>query len=589
MTTISAQAASLLSNDSPIVRTTAESILALDAEKDKTIARLQRELQRLQKKLAKQMAAAKALRSSNASLQRQIARKDVKIEKLADKLQMMTKQAFGSKPDKLNIGPAPTEEEEAALLAKLAAAAQRNESKDKAANGEPEKKPKKPKDKKKKGKGRQPRRYGKNVEIDEQFHGPDTCPCGCGGSRRNGKPIEEVVTVPARQVIVKHVYPVYRCRLHGKLVPFVRDKKLFPGKSLSGGTIAYFAALKFDWFMPTYRQERIFKQEGTFVHRGTISRCLNALAGHLRPIAETIYQDVMDNSCVLHADDTVHYRLIGGHGKVKKRCLVSIVRDERGWGGHRFPAACYRVFSSSSQATYEALFGGQNVIVTHDGHGSFNRFGQAGTTLEGITSTGCWAHARRYFVDAHNIGGSRGAQVIVEHIDRIFELESRMRGSTPRVRRRVRRRCAKPVTARIFAMLQSIIDDYPQDGRMGRAIRYVQKRRTQLTAFLEDGRVEMHNNNVERSFKSPILLRNASLFSASEEGEKAWAIFFTLSETCRLNGVNFYRYLLWVMDKIARMGDEVDYKLLLPWNAPDHCFTAVDEAQPRPIDLPEDP
>lgn len=142
---------------------------------------------------------------------------------------------------------------------------------------------------------------------------------------------------------------------------------------------------------------------------------------------------------------------------------------------------------------------------------------------------------------------------------------------------------------KVFYLLQALIKDYPRDGRMGRAIRYVQKRWRQLTMFLKDVRIEMHNNAVERSFKSPILLRNASLFSASEEGERAWAIFFTLSETCRLNGVNFYRYLLWVMDEIARLGKGVDCKLLIPWNAPDHCFTAVDEEQPRPIDLPEDP
>jgi hypothetical protein len=35
----------------------------------------------------------------------------------------------------------------------------------------------------------------------------------------------------------------------------------------------------------------------------------------------------------------------------------------------------------------------------------------------------------------------------------------------------------------------------------------------------------MHDNTVERSFKSPILLRNASRFSASEKGEKACANF----------------------------------------------------------------
>jgi len=593
MTTVSAHATSLLSHESLVVRQTAEAILRLSAEMEKSTARLQRDLLRLRKKLAKQTAAAKALRSSNASLQRQVSRRDAKIEKLQQKLGMMTKQAFGPQADKLNGRPAPTEEEEEALLAKLDAAAQKDEKKGKSGNEESKDKPKNPKGKNKngksQGKGRQPRKYNENVESKKVRHGPDTCPCGCGGSRRDGEPYEEVITIPARQVRILHFVPTYRCRQKDKLVPFIREQKLFPGKSMGASTIAYFAALKFDWFMPTYRQERIFKQEGVFVHRSTISRNLNALAGHLNPISNEIYENLLGHSVTLHADDTAHYLLVNGHGKVKKRCLVSIVRNESSWGGPRPPAAYYRVFPSSSQAAYEELFGGREMVVTHDGHASFNRFGKEGTTLEGITSTGCWSHARRHFVDAYNIGKSEGAKVLVELIDRVFALERRMRGSSARVRLRVRRRCGKPLMTRLLHMLKAIVDDYPGNGHMGRAINYVIRRWKQLTMFLTDGRIEMHNNSVERSFKNPILLRNAALFSASEEGEKAWAIYFTLSETCRMNGVNFYRYMLWVMDEIARLGDDVDYKLLLPWNAPDHCFTAVDEHQPRPINLPEEP
>ena len=83
-----------------------------------------------------------------------------------------------------------------------------------------------------------------------------------------------------------------------------------------------------------------------------MSRNIIALAERvLAPIADEILQDQMHNSDVLHVDGTSHYLLVNGHGKVKKRELVSIVRDEAGFDGMRFPAAYYRVFRSASQAT----------------------------------------------------------------------------------------------------------------------------------------------------------------------------------------------------------------------------------------------
>lgn len=150
-----------------------------------------------------------------------------------------------------------------------------------------------------------------------------------------------------------------------------------------------------------------------------------------------------------------------------------------------------------------------------------------------------------------------------------------MHGVSARARKRVRRRLSFNILEKLRHYLVRIAGDFPEDGHMGRAIRYTLRRWQQLTRFLDDGRIAMHNNSVERSFKNPILLRNAALFSASQKGERAWAVCFTLSETCRMNGLNFYRYLLWVMGEAARLRDGVDYRVLLPWNTPDTCRTAV--------------
>ncbi|MFV0292103.1 MAG: transposase domain-containing protein [Paracoccus sp. (in: a-proteobacteria)] len=61
------------------------------------------------------------------------------------------------------------------------------------------------------------------------------------------------------------------------------------------------------------------------------------------------------------------------------------------------------------------------------------------------------------------------------------------------------------------------------------------------------------------------------MFIGSDLGEKAWAVLFSLIQTCLLNSVDPYRYLLWVLDQIANKKPRAEYAKLLPWNAPDGC------------------
>lgn len=585
MSEIYSHCIALLAIEDVLVRQHAQAILDLNRAREELLLSLNQEIKRLSKALKKERAAVKVLRSSNSNLRGQLKRREKKIEKLKAKLEMAQKQAFGPSADRLKCLGAPTEEDEAKILLQAEANIPADEPSDGEAsnkhsnsNTEPAEGGKEKKKKRRTSAGRKKRKFNERIETKTIKHGSDSCECGCGGSIRDYVRVEEWVTVPAQHMRLVHKFPIYRCQLDdGALKPFKRKRRLFPGWKSGASAVAYFVALKFDWFMPGYRQERIMKQEGVFIHRSTISRNINALSERvLSHIADEIYDDLMENSEVLHTDETTHYLLVNGHGKVKKRSLISIVRDEAGHGGLRFPAAYYRVFASASHAAFEKLFADRNLIITHDGHACFNRFGDPGTCLEGIVSTGCWSHARRYFVDAYNISKSAKAKAIVDLIDRLFELERRMWGSDPTVRKRDREGESQPVLAIIHSNLNSILPEFPADGYMGRAIRYVLRRWKQLTRFVDDGRIAMHNNSVERAFKSPTLLRNAALFSASAQGERAWAVCFTLSETCRMNGVNFYRYLLWVMEEAARLGDGVDYRVLLPWNAPDECRTAVD-------------
>lgn len=103
---------------------------------------------------------------------------------------------------------------------------------------------------------------------------------------------------------------------------------------------------------------------------------------------------------------------------------------------------------------------------------------------------------------------------------------------------------------------------------MAKAINYAQKHWPDLVLFVDDGRIDLDTNPVERMFKPSILLRKNALFMGSDEGAEAWGILSSIVETCKLNGVNVERYLNWVLDQIAAKLPRSEYDKLLPWNAP---------------------
>lgn len=61
------------------------------------------------------------------------------------------------------------------------------------------------------------------------------------------------------------------------------------------------------------------------------------------------------------------------------------------------------------------------------------------------------------------------------------------------------------------------------------------------------------------------------MFIGSDEGADAWAIHSSLAETCRLNNINFEKYLVWVFEKIIEAKTMPDHASLLPWDAPISC------------------
>ena len=106
----------------------------------------------------------------------------------------------------------------------------------------------------------------------------------------------------------------------------------------------------------------------------------------------------------------------------------------------------------------------------------------------------------------------------------------------------------------------------------GEAIRYGLTRWQGFTRFLNDGRIEIDSNIVERSIRPIALNRKNALFAGSDEGGAAWGVVASLIETCKLNRVEPHAYLADVLAKLADGWPMSRLDELLPWayvKAPD--------------------
>ncbi len=106
----------------------------------------------------------------------------------------------------------------------------------------------------------------------------------------------------------------------------------------------------------------------------------------------------------------------------------------------------------------------------------------------------------------------------------------------------------------------------PPRGGLAEAIRYALARWSALCRFLDDGRIELDNNPVERAIRPVALGRKNHLFAGSDGGADRWAIVASLIATAKLNDVEPYAYLKDVLERMTNGHPMSRIDDLLPWN-----------------------
>ena len=201
--------------------------------------------------------------------------------------------------------------------------------------------------------------------------------------------------------------------------------------------------------------------------------------------------------------------------------------------------------------------------------------GYQGACIEGqATRLGCWAHARRKFMDAkkQQVKGKSGrADQALSLIQQFYRVEKNSEHFTVDQRYEIRQKQSKEILSQLRKWLDKAIANTPPKTAIGKAVQYLQNQWSRLTGFVEDSYYFIDNNRVENCIRPFVIGRKNWMFSASQKGATSSANLYGIVETAKANGLEPYAYLKLLFTQLPLAETIEDIDALLPW----HCKGAV--------------
>jgi hypothetical protein len=140
-----------------------------------------------------------------------------------------------------------------------------------------------------------------------------------------------------------------------------------------------------------------------------------------------------------------------------------------------------------------------------------------------------------------------------------------VRGTSPDARRTARQARSRPLTDALKSFFEHQLTRLSGGSDTAKIIRYRLRHWDGLIRFLDDGRIELDTNIVERSMRPQALTRKNALFAGHDDGAENWAILASLIETAKLNGIDPQAWLADVLTRLVNLWPSNSLDELLPW------------------------
>ena len=248
---------------------------------------------------------------------------------------------------------------------------------------------------------------------------------------------------------------------------------------------------KYVYHLPFYRVIQKYKELGVLLSDSTIGDWFNAVCSKLRPLYDKLREKIMSSDYIQVDESTLPVIDNEKHRAVKG--YIWAVRD----------AVCGDVYfhydmGSRGGDTARKLIGGYRGTIQTDGYEVYEAYEGA----PGKRMIGCWAHARRKFVEALDEDRKYASEAIV-YISKLYKLEADMKdaGLEPDAIRERREKEAYPIIRDFEKWMDSVAGRFTLKSRMGRAINYTYTLLPRLSRYVLDGRYNIDNNGVENAIR----------------------------------------------------------------------------------------
>jgi transposase len=409
-------------------------------------------------------------------------------------------------------------------------------------------------------------RYEVVIEPEDR-----SCPC-CGGAMHqiDVEETERLDAVPLHLRVRVTRRPIYGCRSCGEaVVQAPVPDSVVPGGLPTEALLAHLAVSKYCDGLPLYRQVQILERDGLRLDRATLSDWMGRTAWWLKPLWELLLTSVL-SSPKLFCDDTRLPVLAPGKGRTRIGYLWGVARDDSPWQGDLPPAVAYVYTEDRVWDRAREVLADYAGVLQVDGWGGFKRLAgkqdAAPDDAGGVTLAFCWSHSRRQFFEIHQSSQSPIAGEVLRRIADLYRIEDEIRGQPPDARQAVRHDRSRPRVEALKVYLEEQLARVSGKMPVAKAIRYMLRHWIGLCVFLTDGRVELDTNTIERLHRIVATTRKNALFAGADSGARSWAIFTSLIQSARMNGLNPFEYLKDVLERIVS-ADVKAHQLdrLLPW------------------------
>lgn len=382
---------------------------------------------------------------------------------------------------------------------------------------------------------------------------------------------EEITYIPAQMEIVRYYSVSYACKAccnaengfdKGVVIKTKAPDPLIPHSPASPASVAWVMYQKYNNSMPLYRIEKDWQtQHGVSVTRATLANWIIYTSEHyLKPLYEYFHRELLKRKFLM-ADETRCQVLKEPERDPETTSFMWLYRTGEDGG---VPIIIYKYTQTRARHNAIEFLDGFEGYLETDGYQGYNN-------LPKIKRCACWAHVRRYFIDAIPKGKAKSldepAVQAVTYCDMLFNYEKHSKESnhTFEERKEYRLKNEKPIIDAFWEWLDK--QNPIKNSRLDKAIKYTMNQKKYLETYLEDGRCSLSNNLSENAIRPFTVGRKNWLFADSVKGADSSAICYTMVEMAKANGLKPFAYLNYILlNHPSKNSTDEELSLLTPWN-----------------------